>query len=312
MISPRVMPLMVWLTLLLTVPWGLDLSGAVPEAVGLSSQRLQRLSDVLQEYADRGKLAGAVALVGRGGKIAYWEAFGHRDRESRDPMGRDAIFRIASQTKAVVSVGIMILQEEGRLLLSDPLGKYFPEFQQTTVAVPKAGGGYDVVQAKRPITIRDLLTHTAGIGYGNGVASDRWKAAGIQNWYFADRDEPIGDTVSRMGALPFDAQPGERFVYGYNSDILGAVIEKVSGESLADFLQDRIFTPLGMLDTHFYLPEEKLSRLAVVYGATESGSVERAPDAGRSGQGAYAKGPRKSFSGGAGLLSTALDYARFL
>ena len=312
MISPRVMPLMVWLTLLLTVPWGLDLSGAVPEAVGLSSQRLQRLSDVLQEYADRGKLVGAVALVGRGGKIAYWEAFGHRDRESRDPMGRDAIFRIASQTKAVVSVGIMILQEEGRLLLSDPLGKYFPEFQQTTVAVPKAGGGYDVVQAKRPITIRDLLTHTAGIGYGNGVASDRWKAAGIQNWYFADRDEPIGDTVSRMGALPFDAQPGERFVYGYNSDILGAVIEKVSGESLADFLQDRIFTPLGMLDTHFYLPEEKLSRLAVVYGATESGSVERAPDAGRSGQGAYAKGPRKSFSGGAGLLSTALDYARFL
>src|SRR6185503_7433367 len=126
----------------------------------------------------------------------------------------DAIFRIASQSKALVSVGVMILQEEGRLLLSDPVGKYLPEFMQTTVAVAKDGGGYEVVKAKRPITIRDLLTHTSGVSYGGGVARDRWEATKITGWYFADRDQPVGATVARMGALPFDAQTGERYIYG--------------------------------------------------------------------------------------------------
>jgi CubicO group peptidase (beta-lactamase class C family) len=228
-------------------------------------------------------------------------------------MPENAIFRIASQTKALVSVGVMILQEQGKLLISDPVGKYLPEFQKTTVAVPKKDGGYDVVDAKRPITIRHLLTHTSGIGYGEGVARDRWQEAKIQGWYFADRDEPVGATVSRMAALPFDAQPGERFVYGYSTDILGALIERVSGETLADFLAKHLFSPLGMLDTQFYLPPSKVDRLVVVYSATETGKLERAPDPGLGvGQGAYVKGPRKSFSGGAGILSTATDYARFL
>jgi CubicO group peptidase (beta-lactamase class C family) len=289
------------------------LSKVQPEVVGFSSQRLQRLSDVLQGYVEDGKLAGGVALVARHGKVAYLKAFGQRDRESGSAMQNDTIFRIASQTKALVSVGCMVLQEEGRLLISDPISKYLPEFEDTTVATPKKDGGYEVVKAKRPITIRDLLTHTAGIGYGYGAATDRWKEAGVQGWYFADREEPIGVTVSRVASLPFDAQPGERFVYGYSSDILGALIERVSGETLDDFLQNRVFTPLGMQDTHFFLPRLKQDRLSVVYSVSDAGTLLRAPDPGGGvGQGAYLEGPRKSFSGGAGLLSTAMDYTRFL
>ncbi|MEJ7710227.1 MAG: serine hydrolase domain-containing protein [Pyrinomonadaceae bacterium] len=288
-------------------------SRARPEEVGLSSERLKRLSSALNQYVKDEKLPGGVALVARRGKVAYIEAFGQRDREAKSAMREDAIFRIASQTKALVSVGVMMLQEEGRLLISDPIGKHLPEFRETTVAVPKDGGGYEVVKAKRPITIRDLLTHTAGIGYGSGVAQDRWQAAGITGWYFADRDEPIRATVARMAQLPFDAQPGERWVYGYATDILGALIERASGQTLDDFLGSRILTPLGMTDTHFYLPESKRDRFAVVYSAKDSGGLETATDpGGMVGQGAYFKGPRKSYSGGAGLLSTANDYARFL
>ena len=284
-----------------------------PEQVGFSAERLKRLTEIFQAYVADGKLAGSVVLVARRGKIVYLHAFGQRDREANAPMSEDAIFRIASQTKALVSVGVMILQEQGKLLIGDPVGRYLPEFQKTTVAVPKKDGGYDVVEAKQPITIRHLLTHTAGIGYGEGVARDRWQAASIQGWYFADRDEPVGTTVSRMAALPFDAQPGERWVYGYSTDILGALIERVNGESLADFLAKHLFGPLGMQDTQFYLPDSKVGRLAVVYSATPAGKLERAPDPGTGvGQGAYVKGPRKSFSGGAGILSTATDYARFL
>ena len=284
-----------------------------PEDVGLSSGRLQRLTAVFSEYVKQNRLPGAVVLVARKGKVAYLTAFGARDREASAPMREDAIFRIASQSKAPVSVAAMILQEEGKLLIGDPVGNYLPEFAKTTVAVPRTGGGYDVVRAKRPITIRDLLTHTAGIGYGDGPAADQWKAAGITGWYFADRDEPIGATISRLAALPFDAHPGEKWVYGYNTDILGALVERVSGQSLDDFLRTRIFGPLGMRDTHFYLPENKAGRLTTVYSAAADGALTRAPETGGMiSQGAYLAGPRKSYSGGAGLLSTAADYGRFL
>ena len=290
-----------------------EISRVNPEELGFSSERMQRLSNVFQAYADDGKLAGGVVLVARHGKVAYLESFGLRDRESGSPMQDDSIFRIASQTKALVSVGIMMLQEEGLLLISDPVGKYLPEFQETTVAIPKESGGYEVVKADRPVTIRDLLTHTSGIGYGDGTAADRWQEAAIQGWYFAHRDEPIRETVSRMAALPFDAQPGELFVYGYGTDILGALIETISGEPLDDFLKTRLLTPLGMEDTCFYLPVAKKERLATVYSATDTSGLGRAPDlGGMVSQGAYIEGPRKSFSGGAGLLSTAGDYAKFL
>ncbi|MEQ1606869.1 MAG: serine hydrolase domain-containing protein [Pyrinomonadaceae bacterium] len=289
-----------------------ELSKAKPEDVGMSSERLGRLTQTLDQYVKDERLAGGVAMVLRRGKVAYVHTFGQRDREAKNAMKEDTIFRIASQSKALTSVGIMILQEEGKLLIGDAVGKYLPEFANTTVAVPKEGGGYDIVKAKRAITIRDLLTHTSGISYGGGPAKDKWEAAKITGWYFADRDEPIGATVSRMAALPMDAHPGEKFVYGYSVDILGAVIEKVSGQPLDQFLKNRIIDPLNMKDTSFYLPPAKADRLSVVY-SLKNGALERAPDPGIGvGQGAYLNGPRKSFSGGAGLLSTANDYARFL
>ena len=289
-----------------------ELESASPEEVGVSSDRINRLTNVMQEYVDQNKMSGAVALVARKNKIIYYNAVGKSDLENDRIMNKDAIFRIASQTKAIVSVGIMILQEEGKLLISDPLSKFIPEFKESTVAVSSNDGNYRIVKSKREITLRDLLTHTAGIGYGQGIASDLWAEAEIQGWYFANRDEPIIETVKRMANLPNDAHPGEQFVYGYNTDILGAVIEIVSGESLASFLQTRILNPLKMMDTHFYLPKVKEDRLATVYSSTNDG-IKRAPDKGTMiSQGAYVNGPRKSYSGGAGFLSTAKDYAQFL
>ncbi|MBK9152936.1 MAG: beta-lactamase family protein [Chloracidobacterium sp.] len=291
---------------------GQEIPRAKPEDVGMSRARLATLSAALDKYAADGRLAGGVVHVLRKGRLAYSHKFGHRDREADSPMREDSIFRIASQTKALVSVGIMMLQEDGKLLISDPLSKFIPEFANSTVAVPKEGGGYDVVKAKRQITLRDLLTHTAGISYGSGPGRDKWEAAKITGFYFADRDEPIADTIVRMAALPMDAHPGEKYIYGYSTDILGVVIERASGQSLDRFLQQRIFEPLDMKDTSFYLPREKESRLSVVYSSL-NGNLTRAVDPGTFiGQGHYVNGPRKSFSGGAGMLSTARDYSRFL
>jgi CubicO group peptidase (beta-lactamase class C family) len=298
---------------LCTAAGGQSLLKAKPDSVGLSTERLARLKTAMDSYVSNAQLAGGVVMIARRGKLAYSYAFGDRDREAKAPMREDTIFRIASQSKLVISTGIMILQEEGKLLTSDPVGKYIPEFNETTVAVPKDGGGYDVVKAKRRITLRDLLTHTAGIGYGEGIAKDKWLEAGITGFYTADRDEPIGETVRKMAALPMDAHPGEKWVYGYANEILGAVIERASGQDLETFLKDRLYKPLGMSDTSFFLPAEKAGRFAVVYSAGESGVITRAPDPGKVvSQGTYLKGPRKSYAGGAGILSTAGDYMRLL
>ena len=282
------------------------------DSSGLDPDRLARLDAVLEDYVASGALPGAVALVAGPEEILYLKAFGYRDREADDPLETDDIFRIASQTKAIVSVAIMILQEDGRLLISDPVGRHLPEYLETTVATANPDGTYDVVPARQPITIRHLLTHTAGITYGGGTAAKEWIEADMTGWYFAHREEPIRETVRRMASLPFEAHPGDYWVYGYATDILGAVVEVASGMPLDEFLRTRIFEPLGMADTHFYLPPEKRDRLTVVYSAGEGG-FSRAPDpGGMVGQGAYVDGPRTSFSGGAGLLSTASDYGRFL
>lgn len=311
----RIVSVIILLTALAgTTVWSAgSLEHAAPADVGMSAERLERLDAAIQRYVNEEKLPGAVVTVTRRGKIAYQAAFGMRDREAAAEMTTDTIFRIASQTKAIVSVGIMVLQEEGALLISDPVSKYLPAFAETTVAVANDEDGYDVVPAKRAVTVRDLLTHTAGVDYGDGIAADRWEEAGITGWYFAHRDEPVAATIERMANLPFQSQPGEAWVYGYSTDILGAVIEAASGQPLDEFLYDRIFEPLGMSDTHFYLPRDKGDRLVTVYSLARDSELTRAPDpGGMVGQGAYVDGPRKSFSGGAGLLSTADDYTQFL
>jgi CubicO group peptidase (beta-lactamase class C family) len=288
---------------------GQNLPTSPPEEVGLSAERLSRLDRVMREYVDEGKVAGLVTLVIRSGRVAHFESFGHLDREKRTPMPKDAVFRIASQSKAVTTVAVMILQEEGRLVLTEPVSKYLPEFRNSTVAVAE-NGGFRVEPAKREITIRDLLTHTAGISYGAGspaVEAYRW--AGLHGWYFAEHDEPIGNAIRRLAVLPLSFHPGERWVYGFGTDILGHLVERVSGMSLAEFFQARIFEPLKMVDTHFYLPEGKLDRLTPVYGVDGGGRLELVE---RPEESAYFKGPRKCYSGGAGLLSTARDYGRFL
>ena len=226
------------------------MSGSVVNAQinqGMSLERLSRIDTVMQDYINREKLSGNVIYVARNGEPVYYKAFGKRDIAANDNMECNDIFRIASQSKAITSVGIMILQERGQLLINDPVGKYLPEYMDTTVAEDDGNGGYNIVPAKRAITIRDLLTHTAGISYGTGPAEQEWLDAGIYGWYTADRDEPIRETVRRMASLPQESHPGEAFVYGYNTDILGAVIEVVSGEPLDQFLKKNILFHSQML-----------------------------------------------------------------
>jgi CubicO group peptidase (beta-lactamase class C family) len=282
------------------------------EALGMSSERLEKITSKWETYVENKQLSGSVIYVARKGTPVYFEAIGQSDIAKKRPMEKDAIFRIASQSKAIVSLGVMMLQEDGLLRINDPLGKYIEEFNETTVAEVQEDGSYIVVPAKRKMTIRDLLTHTSGLGYGYGPAADQWKAADMQGWYFAHREEPILETVKRMASLPMDRHPGSTFWYGYSTDVLGALIEVVSGQSLDQFLRARVLDPLEMDDTQFYLEKDQVKRLATVYKHDPEG-IKRSPDEGTmESQGAYAKGPRMSFSGGAGLTSTAQNYANFL
>ena len=292
-----------------------DFSRVRPERAGMSSERLDRLDAVLKSYVENEQLAGQVAMVLRKGRVVFSAANGWQDKSAGIPMSEDSIFRIASQTKALVSTGIMILHERGQLDISHPLSRYIPEWEHMKVAVSEADGSYRLEDARRPITIRHLLTHTGGISYGSGPARDQWQQAGFQGWYFAHRTEPVLESIKRMAALPLDQHPGEEYIYGYNTDILGAVIEVASGKDLSTFMTEELFEPLAMTDTHFFLPEDKAARLSVVYEPAPGGGI-RAIDSsdGMQSQGLYVQGsgPNTSFSGGAGLVSTANDYARFL
>ncbi len=280
------------------------------------SQRFKRLDAVLQEHIDQNRIAGIVALVLKDGKPIYERALGWSDKEAKRPMKVDTIFRIASQTKALTSVAVLSLMEEGRLTPSMPVGRFIPAYATTTVAV-KGDAGVAALPARRAITIADLLTHTAGISYGtDSLVAAQYEAKGLGpaagfGWYTADKDEETCDSMERLATLPFVAQPGESYVYGYNTDILGCVVERASGMRLDKFFAERITTPLGMKDTQFFLPVGQRDRLATVYSSEPDGTIIRAPEGAR-GQGHYVDGPRKNFAGGAGLLSTARDYARFL
>ena len=285
-------------------------------APAVSAERLKRLDRTLQKYVDDNQVAGVVALVLQDGKPVYERAFGWSDKEAGRKMTSDTIFRIASQTKAITTTAVLALMEEGKIGIAEPVSHFIPTFAKTMVAV-KSDSGVNLVPAKRQITIQDLMTHTAGISYGTEpqVAS-LYEAKGLgpaagNGWYTADKSEPICETMERLGTLPFVAQPGEAFVYGYNTDILGCVVEKASGMPLDEFVRTRITGPLGLTDTRFFLPADQRGRLAAVYASSADGPMVRAAD-GSKGQGHYVDGPKKSFAGGAGLLSTAHDYARFL
>ncbi len=310
--------LLVLATLALTT---VTLAGQAPATerrqVGFATDRVAVIDRGLQAYIDTERVAGIVALVVQDGQVVYEKALGWADREAGRKMTTDTIFRIASQTKAVTSAAVLQLIEDGQLALGTRVGSLIPTFAKTTVATATDAGTVTMEPARRAITIKDLLTHTAGISYGTdrSVAA-LYEAAGLgpaagNGWYTADKEEPICTTMERLGTLPFVAQPGERFVYGYNTDILGCIIEKVSGTSLDEYVRTKITAPLGLADTQFFLPESRRNRLAAVYASGPGGKYVRAPE-GPKGQGHYVDGPRKSFAGGAGLLSTARDYARFL
>jgi CubicO group peptidase (beta-lactamase class C family) len=289
---------------------------AQPAAPVLAPDRAARIDRLLESYVEQNRVAGAVALVLQDGKPVYERAFGWSDKEAGRRMATNTIFRIASQTKAITSAAILALVEEGKIGLSEPVGRFIPTFTKTTVAI-KEESGIRTVPARRAITIQDLLTHTAGISYGTeAYVADLYAAKGLgpaagNGWYTADKDEPVCVTMERLGTLPFVAQPGESFVYGYNTDILGCVVEKASGMPLDQFVRTRITEPLGLKDTRFFIPPAERDRLAAVYGSGPDGKIVRSPE-GSKGQGHYVDGPRKSFAGGAGLTSTARDYARFL
>lgn len=278
---------------------------------GFDVVRLQRLDRWLESYVDSNRIAGAVLLVMRDGAVVYERAVGWADREAGRRMAPDALFRIASQSKAVTSVAAMMLLEEGKLSLADPVNRFIPAFARTTVMTPSGP-----VPAARQITIRHLLTQTAGISYGtDSILNPIWSAKGLGSatgfgFYTADKDEPVCATMETLATLPFSRHPGDAFVYGWATDVLGCVVERASGMSLDEFFRARILQPLGMADTHFFVPESKRNRLVAVYGSDMNNHAVRAPE-GQRGQGHYIDGPRKSYSGGAGLVSTARDYSRF-
>jgi CubicO group peptidase (beta-lactamase class C family) len=286
-----------------------------PASLGFSQDRLGRIDNMLREYVDSGRVAGALGMVMRHGSVAYIDAVGMADREAGRRMSPDALFRLASMSKAVTSVAVMMLVEEGRIALNDPVSRWIPGYAKARVAT-QSDTGRVLTPVKRPITIRDLLTHSAGISYGtDSLVQADYRAQGLgpvagYGWYFANKEEGICASIDRLATLPIVAQPGERFVYGYNTDILGCVVERATGVPFADFLQRGIFTPLGMKDTRFFVTPKDSLRLTAVYTVAPDGSLARA-DTGTRGQGHYLYGPRANASGGAGLVGTARDYALF-
>lgn len=284
---------------------------AKPEDVGMSSQRLERINRAMQGYVDRQEVAGVVTLVARRGKVVHFETFGHRHLEADAPMTHDTIFRIASMTKPIASVALMMLYEEGRFQLRDPISKWLPEYADMEVAVtPQAqeylGAPYKTVPAARPITVQHILTHTAGFPNSyRGVTRDLYREL--------RQGRKPGDTVADMSRalakLPLNFHPGDAWEYGPATDIVGRLVEVLSGQTLDEFLRQRIFEPLGMVDTHFYLPPSKLGRFAANYRPGEDGKVvlTEAPTE----ESRWLRQPQVYFSGAGGLVSTAADYFRF-
>lgn len=291
------------------------LSEASPQSVGISPERVNKLDAMLEEAIQNDEIPGLVALVSRNGKIVYHTAKGSSDATSGKAMSKDAIFRIASQTKAITSTAVMMLWEEGKFRLDDPISKWIPEFKNPQVIrnFRYADTSYTAVPANKEITIRHLLTHTSGLGYGVIDGDERMKMiyqkAGIVDLYTTENIS-IGDNIRKLASLPLHHNPGEKYTYSEGLDVLGYLIEIVSGMPFDQFLRTRLFDPLGMNDTWFYLPDAKADRLVKVQRKVD-GNWENFPVTFYDPQYPIT-GAKRFFSGGAGLSSTAKDYATFL
>lgn len=295
------------------------LQPAKPEQQGFSTERLKRIDENINGWINDGRLNGAVALIIRNGKVVYHKAFGYDDLEKTKPIRTDNIFRIASQTKAITSVAVMMLFEEGKFLLDDPISRYIPEFakQQVLDKFNEADSSYTTVPAKSEVTIRQLLTHTSGIGYaqiGTKEANAIFAKANVLGGIGVDNGRLLGPDMKKLGKLPLLHQPGEKFTYGLNTDVLGYLVEVVSGMNLDQFFRQRIFVPLGMNDTYFYLPAAKQNRLVNLYREENKKLVSAGSEIIQNGKFIvdYPKMPGTYYSGGAGLSSTTTDYAIFL
>jgi CubicO group peptidase (beta-lactamase class C family) len=297
--------------------FGQDFPTATPESVGLSGERLGRIATVVEKSIDEKRIAGAVSLVMRHGQVAWFDARGMADREAGKAMPKDAIFRICSMSKPITSVAVMILYEEGKFVLEDPISKYLPEFTNPKVLVKPVSGLPYSIPASREIQIRDLLRHTSGLTYNwNADLGQRYSDANVASGLLP-YDGTIAESVQRLAGLPLLFNPGDRFEYSLSVDVLGRLVEVASGMPFDRFLKTRIFDPLGMKDTSFFLPDDKVPRLATAYTYYDGKGLNRFPDTPIvEGPFAYSadypyRGPKTLFSGGAGLCSSTMDYARF-
>jgi CubicO group peptidase (beta-lactamase class C family) len=309
--------LLVWGFVLPGCTSGPDASTSNPDVTNspLDPERLARVDEWLDSYVSGGLLPGAILIVLFDGQPVYERIVGWQDIEAQVPLSRGTLFRIASQSKAITTTAVLTLLEEGRIGLDDPVSRFLPEFATTKVWLE---GSREPVPSRRPITIRDLFTHSSGISYGlEPHLASVYEAAGLGpgaalgGGYFADKTEPLCSIIERLAALPFAAHPGDTWLYGYSTDVLSCVAEVVTGEPLDQIIRERVTEPLGMHDTFFFVPDDKRDRLATVYTAGPDGKAVRAPDD-ANGQGHFVSGPRVSLSGGSGLVSTVDDYSRFL
>lgn len=289
------------------------LATASPEDVGMSSERLARIRPAMQRYIDRGMVPGVVTLVARRGRVAHFEAIGYRDVEAKTPMTTDTIFRIASMTKPIASVALMTLYEEGHFLLNDPISKFLPEFADMKVAqaAPAAetgGAPYTLVPAKKPITFKHVLTHTAGFPNSyRGLTREEY----AKTYQRKGPNETVADVVKRLASMPLNFNPGEAWEYGPATDVVGRLVEVISGMTLDEYLRKRIFEPLKMNDTYFYLPASKLNRFAASYQPDDKNGNKIKLLEAPTPESRWLKQPHNYFSGAGGLVSTAADYVRF-
>ena len=297
---------LVFLLVQSTVVWSDVLPVVKPEAVGLSSQRLERLGAVLRADVEQGKIPGAVVLVARRGKIAYYESFGMRDKEVKAPMKKDAIFRIYSMTKPIVTVGVMLLNQEGKLFLADPVSKYVPELGKLKVCAETTNTQTGEATCAdtpslRDMTIHDLLRHTSGLTYGffgKSAVKGLYVKTGVET-----QDQKLPEMITKMGKLPLAYQPGTTWDYSRSTDVLGRVIEVASGMPLDRFVEERVLRPLKMEDSGFYVRPEKHNRIAQGQKDPKTGKPPTLNDVTK---------PPKLLSGGGGMVATTMDYARFL